>query len=144
VLLVAVLVAALANLFGQRPQTSSAASPEASLEVYAPARVRAGLMYMARFTIRASTDLKSATLVLNPGWLEQISVNTIEPSPVGESSRNGQLALDFGALPAGRRIVVFMDFQVNPTNVGRRSQDVELADGERTLVHIDRSITIFP
>jgi hypothetical protein len=144
VLLVALLAAGLANVFGQRPQTTEAAAPAADLSVYAPERVRAGLLYMARMTIEARSDLKHATLVLDSGWLEQMSLNTVEPSPIGESSRDGRLALDFGALPAGRRLVVFLDFQVNPTNIGHRSQDVELADGERPLTRTKRSITIFP
>ena len=33
---------------------------------------------------------------------------------------------------------------MNPTNVGHRSQDVELYDGDELLATIDRSITIFP
>jgi hypothetical protein len=37
-----------------------------------------------------------------------------------------------------------MQLQVNPTNVGRRSQDVALYDGGRLLTRIDRTITIFP
>jgi hypothetical protein len=37
-----------------------------------------------------------------------------------------------------------MDFQVNPTNVGHRSQDVTLADGNTALVTLHRNVTIFP
>jgi hypothetical protein len=37
-----------------------------------------------------------------------------------------------------------MEFQVNPTNVGRRSQDVELRDGDRLLARADRAVTILP
>jgi hypothetical protein len=37
-----------------------------------------------------------------------------------------------------------MQFQVNPTNVGRRSQDVGLYDGDTALVSVDRTVTIFP
>jgi hypothetical protein len=33
---------------------------------------------------------------------------------------------------------------VNPTNVGSRSQDVELYDGEDRLLAIDRQVTVFP
>jgi hypothetical protein len=33
---------------------------------------------------------------------------------------------------------------VNPTNVGHRPQTVELFDGDRKLLELDRSITIFP
>jgi hypothetical protein len=37
-----------------------------------------------------------------------------------------------------------MDFQVNPTNVGHRSQDVELLDGETPILSVERDVTVFP
>jgi hypothetical protein len=37
-----------------------------------------------------------------------------------------------------------MQFQVNPTNVGRRSQAVRLYDGKQLLATIHRQVTIFP
>jgi hypothetical protein len=37
-----------------------------------------------------------------------------------------------------------MQFQVNPTNVGRRSQDVELYDDTTVLARVDRTVTIYP
>jgi hypothetical protein len=37
-----------------------------------------------------------------------------------------------------------MSLQVNPTNVGRRSQNVELDDGETPILTVHRTITIFP
>jgi hypothetical protein len=37
-----------------------------------------------------------------------------------------------------------MQFQVNPTNVGRRSQDVALYDDTTSLAQVDRTVTIFP
>jgi hypothetical protein len=99
---------------------------------------------MARFTIDAEQELKDAQLVLDPGWAESITINTIEPSPVGEASRNGRLSFDLGHIPAGERYTLFIDFQVNPTNVGRRPQDVDLFDGEKQILHIDRVVTIYP
>ncbi|MBA2568448.1 MAG: hypothetical protein H0V11_03780, partial [Actinobacteria bacterium] len=45
---------------------------------------------------------------------------------------------------AGRKLVVYLQYQVNPTNVGRRSQDVELYDGEVLLTEVDRTVTVFP
>jgi hypothetical protein len=144
VLLTAVVILALVNIFGQRPSTSTAATDAAKLKVYAPARVRSGLLYEARFRITARRELRQATLVLDPGWLEGMSVNTIEPSPTSESSRDGRLSLDLGHIPAGKSFLLFMQFQVLPTNVGHRSQDVALLDGERKLLEIHRTITIFP
>ena len=138
------LVLGLTNAFGQRPQTDTVAANGVELEVYSPSRLRSGLYFMSRFTIRAERELEHATLVLDPGWLEGMTLNTLEPAPVAEASRDGRLALDLGRLRAGTRHVFFLHFQVNPTNVGHRPQDVELHDGETRLLHLDRTVTVFP
>jgi len=143
-LIAAVLVIALGNVFGQHPATARAETSEAALEVYAPTRLRGGLVFMGRFRIEAKREIESATLVLDPGWLESITLNTVEPAPVGEASRDGRLALDFGHVAAGASVLVFLQFQVNPTNVGHRSQAVELDDGERRLLRLEHDVTIFP
>jgi hypothetical protein len=145
VLLLALLpVLGLINLFGQRPETSEASGPAATVKVYAADRVRGGLLYEARFHIVAKQDLKEATLVLSSGWLEGMTLNTIEPSPIGEASRNGSLALELGHIPAGETHLLFIQFQVNPTNVGHRTQNVALDDGEKRLVSMHRTITVYP
>jgi hypothetical protein len=99
---------------------------------------------MSRFTIRAERELKNATLVLDPGWMEGMTLNSLEPAPIGEASRDGKLVLELGHVPAGQEHVVFLQFQVNPTNTGRRSQDVELLDDTTSLLTLDRSVTVFP
>ncbi len=134
----------LLNTFGQRPETDTVAGNGAELEVYSPERLRGGLFFMSRFTIRAEREIEAATLVLDPGWLEGITLNTVEPAPVSEASRDGRIALDLGHIPAGGKHVFFLHFQVNPTEVGRRPQDVDLYDGETLLLHIDRTVTVFP
>ena len=134
----------LANLFGQRPQTTTAESAVAALDVYSPERLRSGLFFESRFHIRATQEIREATLVLEPGWLEGITLNTLAPSPIGEASRDGRIALELGRIPAGGEHIFFLHFQVNPTNVGYRSQDVALYDGEKLLLTIDRPVTIFP
>jgi hypothetical protein len=143
-LLVVIPILALANLFGQRPDTSTATTPAAKLAVYAPSRVRSGLLYEARFRIDAKRKLENAALVLDPGWLEGMTVNSIEPSPSKQTSENGLLRLDLGKIEAGQKYRLFMYFQVNPTNVGHRSQMVELDDGSTRLMSVRRTITIFP
>jgi hypothetical protein len=137
-------VLALANLFGQQPETSAAAVGAARFSVSAPSRVRGGLLYQARFEIAAKQKLDQAELVLDPGWLDGLTVNTIEPSPVSETSENGKLALDLGSIPAGQSYVLVLAFQVNPTTVGRQSQDVTLYDGKRALATLHRTLTVFP
>jgi len=134
----------LLNFFGQHPQTTTVSGNGASLKLYAPSRVRSGLLYEARFHLTARRDLKQATLVLSPGWLESMTLNTIEPSPVNEASDNGRLSLDLGHIPAGSSHLLFMQFQTNPTNVGHRDASLTLKDGDQTLLHLHRTITVFP
>jgi len=135
---------ALVNLFGQRPHTSEAANGTAGLEVYAPERLRGGLLYMARFTVDAHSTLHRPALVLAPGWFEGMQVNTVTPAPVSEESRRGAVVYRYDTLRSGTRLVVYAQFQVNPTNVGRRSQSVALEVAGRPTLVVKRHVTVLP
>jgi len=139
-----VTILALLNVFGQKPQDSNVTASSATLRLHAPERVRSGLLYEARFTVEATSRLRNAVLVLAPGWFEGMTVNTIEPSPVAERSVNGETVLELGPVEAGGSHVLYMQFQINPTSVGRRSQTVELLDGTRPLLTLPRTVTVFP
>ena len=135
----------LANVFGQVPDTLRASAPAASLDVYAPNHLRGGLLFSARFHVHARRDLKNAFLILGPGWAEGMAINTIEPSPLGQASSNGKLTLQLGHIPKGSSYVLYMQFQVNPTNIAwRRSADVTLADGSTPILRIRHHYTIYP
>jgi hypothetical protein len=142
--LLAIAALALANVFGQRPTTSRASSPSGSLTLRAPTRLRGGLMYQARFEIRAARAINDAHLVLTSGWLNGMTVNTIEPSVSSETSSNGQLSLALGRIPAGHAFVLFMESQVNPTTVTHRPLVATLFDGSLRLAAIHRTLTVFP
>jgi hypothetical protein len=137
-------VLALLNVFGQRPQTSSASSAAARLEVYAPTHARSGVVYAARFTVDAVRELKKAVLILDPGWAEQYTLNGVAPQPVSEGSDNGKLVYVLGRVPQGKHYTLFVSLQVNPTNVGHRNQRVWLYDGSQQLVAVKRTITVWP
>jgi hypothetical protein len=135
----------LLNVFGQRPTAVAAEAPAAKLTLYAPTTVRGGLLWSARFHLTAHRELKNAMLVLDPGWAEGMAINTIEPSPLGEGSKNGRITLQLGHVPAGQSYILFMQFQVNPTNIAwHRPQNVELDDGDTKVLTIDRTITVYP
>ena len=106
--------------------------------------MRGGLLYQARFNITARKKLDQAELVLARGWIHDLTINTMEPSPTGETSQDGKLGLDLGPIAAGQTYVLFIDYQVNPTNVGRQDQTVTLYDGNRALVTLHRTLTVFP
>ena len=140
----AVPVLALFNVFGQAPGESTASSPAAALTVLAPARVRGGLLFEARFTIVAHQELRKTVLVLDRGWAEGMTINTLEPSPSQETSDNGRLSFQLGDIPAGTSFVFYMQFQVNPITVGSRTQLAEVLDGSTTLVSLTRHMTVLP
>lgn len=137
-------LAALLNAFGQRPTTSTASAPEATLSVHAPEGLRGGLIFEGKFQIDANQTLAHPTLVLSGQWLEGITLNTLEPAPQAETSRGGELRLRFATLPAGQRLTVWSQWQVNPVNLGTSSQDVQLYDGAQLIASIDRNAMVFP
>jgi hypothetical protein len=143
-LLTVFLLLGLLNVFGQVVSVDSAETSAARFEVSAPSKLRGGLFFEARYRIEAIDEIEEATLVLAPGWLEDITLNTVEPAPLGEASRDGKIALELGRIPAGDEYILYLHFQVNPTAVGRRSQDVELYDGERLLASFDRDAIVWP
>ena len=140
----AFVVAALFNVFGQMPVTATAKSSAATLQLYAPTALRGGLLWSARFKITAHRALKKAVLALSPSWAESMSINTIEPSPVDEASDNGKLVFTLGPIGAGKTHVLFMQFQVNPTNVSRAARTVELFDGNTRLAAVHQTVTVYP
>jgi hypothetical protein len=139
-----VVVAALLNVFGQESTTTFAGGRKATLSVDAPARLRGGLIFQARFEIQAKQLLASPKLVLSPGWLDATTLNTVAPTPLSENSGAAGLSMAFEELPAGHSLIVWTDWQVNPTDVGRRGEDVTLFDGSTPIVTAHRTVTVFP
>jgi hypothetical protein len=142
--LLALVVAALLNLFGQRTTSSTADGPGASLEVNAPKRARGGVIFQARFEVRAAREVRQPLIVLDRGWFDGLTQNTSQPAPAEERTDNGRVVLEYDTIPAGRRLSVWLQYQVNPTHVGRTDQDVELWDGTSRVAHVDHSLTVFP
>jgi len=143
-ILLAFVLAAALGVFGQGTKDSSATAPTATLDLKAPDRARGGDIFQARIEVRAGREIKQPSLVLDPGWAEEMAINTIEPSPTEEASDDGKLSFELGPIAAGKTFVLYMQFQVNPTNVGRRSQDVALFDGQTHLLTLSRDVTIYP
>ena len=143
-LLAAVVVAGLFNVFGQRSSTSEFSAPEATLAIHTPAHLRTGLIFQSRFKITARQEIKDAVLVLSPDWLEGTTLNTIEPSPIGEASENGRLSLDLGHIRQGHTFALYIQMQLNPTTFGRRERETQLFDGQNLLLTVHDSATIYP
>lgn len=139
-----IVIAALLGVFGQESTTTVAAGRSAVLSVDAPPHLRGGLLFQARFEVTAKRRLAHPKLVLSSGWLNAMTLNTVAPTPLSQNSGESGLSMGFEALPAGHRLIVWTDWQVNPTNVGRRSEDVALFDGPEPIATVERTVTVFP
>ena len=135
---------ALLNVFGQHPSHQLCSGPVASLSVTAPTRLRSGLIFQVKVKVWPTATSSSSQLDFDEGWWESMSVNSIVPEPKNRASKGGRVQLTYGKLGAGESLVSRIYFQVNPTNVGKRRENVTLADGETPLLTIHRSLTIFP
>jgi hypothetical protein len=130
----------LVGAFGQR----STASSNGDMTVTMPSTVRGGLFWQARIDIRATRTLRQPRLVFADGWLEGMQVNSIEPAAQSESSRDGRLVLSYDKLEPGDRLQIWMQFEVDPTNLGHRSVTLELDDGTTPVARTDRDIRVLP
>jgi hypothetical protein len=143
-LLLGLVVAGLLGAFGQQPVTSHARSAAAELSVQAPTSLRGGLIFQARFTVTAHRSLRKPTLVLQRGWFESMSVNSIVPDPIAALSRNGEVRLTYPRMNSGDSLRVWIYFQVNPTTLGTQRQNVELDDAGVRLERIGRDVRVWP
>ena len=143
-LLAAFLVVGLANVFGQKVETSSARAAAADLEVKAPTAVRSGVIYEVQFTVTAHRALEEPTLVLDSGWFDGFTINTMSPDTKDWVMRDGLNVMSYDAVPAGSELVVRLQYQVNPTTFGTRDQGVVLEDGGVPILTLDHGTTIYP
>jgi hypothetical protein len=137
-------VLALTGILGQRATDSQAAGARATLALRAPETVRGGLFFESRVQVHVLGRIQHPRLVLDQGWLEGMQINSIEPSAQDEDSRNGRLVLAYATWLPGERKTIWLQFQVNPTNVGHRSYGIELDDANVKLARIDRTLTVLP
>lgn len=144
VVLLAFVVAALLNVFGAVPTTSEATGAAATLKVTAPEHIRGGLLYQARIEIHARQPIGAPTLVLDRGWIEETTLNTLEPEPAETTTDEGHLKVRYPPLPPGRILTVYVNFQANPNDVGSHNQGVALYDADEEIASVDRTQVNFP
>jgi hypothetical protein len=144
VLVAALPVLGLLNVFGQHTTPRTYRSSTASLTIDSPARVRGGLVFTSEIVIVPHATLKDARLYLDTGWFKGMTFNGVAPQPSNESAQGDWMIWDYGELPAATEFRLWISWQTNPTNIGRHSQDVALYDGGTQLMTAHRTITVFP
>jgi len=137
-------VLGLVDVFGQRAAITRDHAHGAFLLIDSPARVRGGLIFTTRIVMRSGVAMSDARLYLASGWFDGMTFNAIVPQPSTQLSQGDWVVLDFGRVAAGRDFPVWISWQANPTNYGRRPEKAALYDGGTLLVAADRTITVFP
>jgi hypothetical protein len=144
VLFLAWAILVLLGLIGQHPKAQTSTGPAASLQVDSPTRLRGGLYFQVRVTIKATRAIQNPRLVLDSGWFDGITINTSSPQASQELSRRDSVVYEYNQLSPGDKQTVWIEAQVNPTTVGRRVQSISLDDGNVQLARVTRHLFVFP
>jgi hypothetical protein len=143
-LLTVFVVAALLNAFGAHPETSEAVGAAGTLKITAPERVRGGLLYQARLEIHARNPIGAPTLVFDRGWIEETTINTLQPEPAETTTDLGHLKIRYPPMPPGRTLTVYISLQANPNDVGTHNAGVALYDADEEIASTERTQVNFP
>ena len=138
------VVLGLSGALGQETSTRSATTPRARLVLDAPSALRGGLMWRARISVRAMRTIRHPRLILGSGYVNGMQLNTVEPAPAGEAGRGPRVVLSYDELSAGDELVVYLQFQTNPTTTGAQDATVEIDDATRPLARVGHTITVLP
>ena len=142
-LAVGVLIAATGAI-GQPTKTLVADGAGARLQVEVPGVLRGGLMWRARIAVRAELAIKHPRLILGPGFVHGMQLNTIEPAPESEAGRGPRVVLSYPELQSGDELVVYLQLQVNPTTVGKQDMSVELDDATELVARVAHTTRVLP
>lgn len=142
--MLAIVIVALTGALGQTERTDVAEGSAARLELRTPSTLRSGLLWRARVVVHARQKLAAPQLVLGSGYVDGMQLNTIEPAPIGETSRDGKLAFTFPTLDAGDNLTLYLQLQTDPTVYGKQDLSVGLESANSTPVRIQTSTRVLP
>ena len=143
--LVAFIVLALLNVFGQRPSTTSTTSSGVTLRVQTPSAARGGLIFQTRVDVTADRAIARPVITLNGGWLDGMTLNSVQPGPASQTSGQGGATFQYAPLRAGQTLTVWFEWSTNPTLVDwRRPRTVTVSDGGTQLVSQTSTMTVYP
>jgi hypothetical protein len=140
-----VLLAALWGMFGGgKTSATTAAGPEATLRIDAPAIVRNGETFEMRFTVEAHRAITRPVIGVAESYWRGIVLNSSTPRPSGESFENGLFLFEFEPLEPGAAMVFKIDAEVSPSRRGRTEGLAAVRDGQRLLAQGPISLRVLP
>lgn len=141
---------ALAGQMGQSREIRTATGDAAELRVSMPDKIRGGLMFPIRIEMTAKERMSAPTIVLGPGFIDGMHMNSIEPAPTAEATRPpdadglAPLAFTYPSVDAGDTLTVYLQLQVNPTTVGKQDVSVSVEAPGVDPVRSPATLTVLP
>jgi hypothetical protein len=139
----AVVAAALTGIFGAEA-SRHVENAGVSAVLHAPVRIRNGEMFEMRLGITSKRPIRSLVVGVDTTIWEDMTINSLVPSPGKESSENGEFRFEFGPLAAATNFLMKVDGQLNPDISGTNAGTIRIYDGEQLLAELPAEIGVLP
>jgi len=141
----AIMTLALSGVLGGRANhTISHKEHGTNLRVDAPQTLRSGEFFEIGIEAWADRAIERPTIAISVPFWRNFTVNTMIPQAEGEEASDGAFAFTYGPIEPGKKLVVKIDGQVNPTLRGGNSGWLELRDGDRAFTRIPLKLKVLP
>jgi hypothetical protein len=138
------LVALSGNLGGGPEKTFAATGDAAMLRVETPAIARNGEAIETRLVVEARQPIADLKLAVDASLWRGMAQSSMIPQAADETMKDDRYIYSFGPLEAGKRLVVQIDSQSNPTLLGSTRGVVSVAVCETELVSLPLSMKVLP
>jgi hypothetical protein len=144
VLLLVMLLGISGLLAGAPTDPRSGDFANARLTVTVPATMRNGQFFEMRLLVEAHRPIDKLVIALPPKLWRDLTINTMVPAASEEAFEDGAFRFDYGALEAGKALVVKVDGQINPPlTLGNRGE-IAIYDGEQRIGAVSVQVTVLP
>ncbi len=143
VVLGAVIVAGLLGVFGHE-RTWSADEGGVTLRIESPETIRNGEFFEMRIRVAGDRPIAQPVVAIESSLWEDMTVNTMIPSPVDEESSDGEFRFTFAPMEPGSELLLKVDLQVNPDIIGGNEGTVTVYDADERIVESEIEIGVLP
>jgi hypothetical protein len=144
--LLAVLIATAFTgaLGGRRSPTAKVVTPAVSLSIKTPRTLRNGMFFETEIAVTPRRPLQDLTIAVDRALWKDFTVNTMIPAASDETFEDGRYRFSYGAVGAGKSLVVKVDSQINPALIGGTAGQVAVYDGDILLAELPVAMKVRP
>jgi hypothetical protein len=145
VLLTILLGTAFTGVLGGWPsRTAQIVAPSVTLSVKTPRTLRNGMFFETEIAVTPRRPVQDLTIAVDRSLWKDFTVNTMIPAAADETFEDGRYRFSYGAVEAGKSLVVKIDSQINPSLIGGTAGGLAVYDGDTLLTELPISIEVRP